>query len=88
MRKIKVVLVAIALIFVIVLIGLTSTKKEEVNEVSDQVVVEVKHEDNESVNEESDNVILLKKKIIEDVNPEYYLYLSTTLLINKEESKI
>lgn len=88
MRKIKVVLVAIALIFVIVLIGLTSTKKEEVNEVSDQVVVEVKHEDNESVNEELDNVILLKKKIIEDVNPEYYLYLSTTLLINKEESRI
>ena len=34
MRKIKVVLVAIALIFVIVLIGLTSTKKEEVNSIA------------------------------------------------------
>lgn len=88
MRKIKVVLVAIALIFVIVLIGLTSTKKEEVNEVCDQVVIEVEQTNNESVKEESDNVVLLKKEVIEDVNPEYYLRLSTTLLINKEESKI
>lgn len=77
MRKIKVVLVAIALIFVIVLIGLTSTKKE-VNEVCDQVVIEVEQTNNESVKEESDNVVLLEKEVIEDENPEYYLRLSTT----------
>lgn len=78
MRKIKVVLVAIALIFAFVLIGLTSTKKEEVNEVCDQVVIEVEQTNNESVKEESDNVVLLKKEVIEDINPEYYLRLFTT----------
>ena len=77
MRKIKVVLVAIALIFAFVLIGLTSTKKEEV-EVCDQVVIEVEQTNNESVKEESDNVVLLKKEVIEDINPEYYLRLFTT----------
>ena len=85
MRKIKVVLVAIALIFVIVLIGLTSTKKEEVNEVCDQVVIEVEQTNNESVKEESDNVVLLKKEVIEDENPEYYLRLSTTSLKHAKE---
>lgn len=88
MRKIKVVLVAIALIFVIVLIGLTSTKKEEVNEVFDQVVIEVEQTNNESVKEESDNVVLLKKEVIEDVNPEYYLRLSTQLLEHAKEINV
>ena len=57
---------------------LCGCKKEEVNEVCDQVVIEVEQTNNESVKEESDNVVLLKKEVIEDVNPEYYLRLSTT----------
>lgn len=88
MRKIKVVLFAIALIFVIVLIGLTSTKKEEVNEVCDQVVIEVEQTNNESVKEESDNVVLIKKEVIEDVNPEYYLRLSTQSLEHAKEINV
>ena len=72
MRKIKIMLVAIAMIFGIALVGLTSMKKEVNNESIKDVC----------------NVVLLSKEVIDDENPEYFLRLSKVTLKHAKEANL
>ena len=75
MKKIKLVLTVILLLFTVTLVSLTSVCKMEVNNACDQVVMDLDGTHSESEKKKLD-YSKLTKVIIEDENPEGYTLLS------------